>query len=98
MSKVTKKNLAEIAASSGNSSTSLPTPKKGDVYEAAEMVRASLAVLRQSFGIVYMSNAIGASHVSDAEQKKFVGVFDALEQYLRDTYTDLVKFAETLSE
>lgn len=73
-------------------------PKKADIFEAAEMIRATLALHRQSFGICYMANAIGASHVSDAEMKKFVGVFDSLEQYLRDTYKSLIDYANALHE
>ena len=38
----------------------LPKPKSGDVLEALEMVRATMTLLRQSFGIAFMAGSIGA--------------------------------------
>lgn len=76
------------------SDAKLPKVKSGDVLEAVEMLRATITLLRQSFGIVFMASSI-TDHpfMTETEQKEFAINFDdlskdfrACHQFLTDHY------------
>ena len=76
-----------------------PAPKSSDVIEAAEMVRAALACLRQSFGIAFMvfSNGYFKSK-SESDVKQFTVQFDDVNKFLRETYDACVGWYNQLKK
>lgn len=60
-----------------------------DVCEAFEMVRASLTLLRQAFGIVFMTPQIASFEMSDADMKQFALEFDNVSKVLRNVHSAL---------
>lgn len=77
----------------------LPKPKAGDVLDALEMLRATLCLLRNSFGIVCMAGNVahgGSPFMTDTELKEFAVRFEdvskdlkACHSYLIDVYSKL---------
>lgn len=80
----------------------LPTPKSGDVLEAAEMVRSTLCLLRQAFGILFMcsGNPVLSKRFphSESEIKEFCVQFDDVTKFLKDGYDCLINSYQFLKE
>ena len=70
----------------------LPKPKSGDVLEALEMVRATMTLLRQSFGIAFMAGSIGAKVFdSDSALKEWCVQFDSVTDGLKKVHSGLLE-------
>lgn len=67
----------------------VPQLRSEDVCEAFEMIRATLTLLRQAFGIVFMTPQIASFEMSDADIKQFALEFDNVVKVLRNTHSAL---------
>ena len=67
----------------------VPQLRAEDVCEAFEMIRATLTLLRQSFGIVFMTPQITSFEMSDADMKQFALEFDNVVKVFRNVHTAL---------
>ena len=77
----------------------LPKPKSGDVLEALEMVRATLTMLRQSFGIAFMAGSIGAKAFdSETALKEWCVQFDAVTDGLKKVHSGLLEVYASLKK
>lgn len=75
----------------------LPKPKSGDVLEALEMVRATMTLLRQSFGIAFMAGSIGAKAFdSETALKEWCVQFDAVSDGLKKVHSGLLEVYTSL--
>lgn len=72
-----------------NKTPKVPQLRSEDVCEAFEMVRATLTMLRQVFGIVFMAPQISLFEISDADMKQFALEFDNIVKVLRNVHTAL---------
>lgn len=69
-----------------------------DVLEAAEIIRATLTMLRVSSGVVFFAGQYtGLSRYNEALMKSIAREFDDLTATLRTLYSELVKNFEKLS-
>lgn len=69
---------------------------KQDVLEACEMLRASITLMRQSFGITFMSRQVAGYDISDDDMKAFAHKFDDVQKVFGGSYESLYKKAQTL--
>ena len=77
----------------------LPKPKSGDVLEALEMVRATLTMLRQSFGIAFMAGSIGAKvFPDDTALKEWCVQFDSVTDGLKKVHSGLLEVYASLQK
>lgn len=67
----------------------VPQLRAEDVCEAFEMLRATLTLLRQAFGIVFMAPQISSFEMSDADMKQFALEFDNVVKVFRNVHTAL---------
>lgn len=70
-----------------NSVNNMDFPKvnSGDVRESAEMLRATMTMLRQCYSIVWMRKTLW-SDVSDEDIKSFTEHFDAVQRFFYDSH------------
>lgn len=77
----------------------LPKPKSGDVLEALEMVRATMTLLRQSFGIAFMAGSLGVKvFADDTALKEWCVQFDVVTDGFKKVHSGLLEVYTSLKK